>query len=205
MPRRRPTCTPAAPPSPGQWTPAPAGRIVEAHARLHQPSTVNGDLAELLGQTRDLAGRTLFTVGGQPVSAWALVELVLVLVLAVWLGGLLQRLLLRLLHAARLVQSRLGAHRRPPAALADPGHRHHGRAGPGRRAAQPPRDHLQRALGRHRLRPADHGQQPGLGPDPARRAQHPRRRLHRPAVRRSGRGRATSACAARASGPPTAR
>jgi len=69
---------------------------VEAHARLHQPSTVNGDLAELLGQTRELAGRTLFTVVGQPVSAWALVELALVLVLAIWLGGLLQRLLLRL-------------------------------------------------------------------------------------------------------------
>jgi potassium efflux system protein len=45
---------------------------------------------------RAAVGETLFTVGGQPVSAWALGELVLVLAVAVWLGGVLQRLLLRL-------------------------------------------------------------------------------------------------------------
>ena len=54
------------------------------------------DPARLLGLARQALGDTLFTVGGQPVSAWALGELALALVLAVWLGGLLQRLLLRL-------------------------------------------------------------------------------------------------------------
>jgi small-conductance mechanosensitive channel len=39
---------------------------------------------------------TLFTMGGQPFSAWALIELGLVLAIAVWLGGSVQRLLLSL-------------------------------------------------------------------------------------------------------------
>lgn len=52
--------------------------------------------SDLIPMIRQAIGETLFTVGGQPVSAWALGELVLVLVIAVWLGGLLQRLLLRL-------------------------------------------------------------------------------------------------------------
>lgn len=54
------------------------------------------DLAGLLQLGREALGRTLFSLGGEPVSAWALGELALALVLAVWLGGLLQRLLLRL-------------------------------------------------------------------------------------------------------------
>ena len=69
---------------------------MEAHARLHQPSTVNGDLAELLGQTRGLAGRTLFTVvrpAGLGLGAGRARPRAR---LAIWLGGLLQRLLLRL-------------------------------------------------------------------------------------------------------------
>ena len=58
--------------------------------------TTEQTLASLLGMARQAVGDTLFTVGGQPVSAWALGELALALVLAVWLGGLLQRVLLRL-------------------------------------------------------------------------------------------------------------
>ena len=50
----------------------------------------------LLRMVREAFGDTLFTVGGQSVSAWALGELVLVLALTVWLGGLVQRVLLRL-------------------------------------------------------------------------------------------------------------
>ena len=52
--------------------------------------------ASLLQLARETFGGALFSLGGQPVSAWALAELALVLVVAVWLGGVVQRLLLRL-------------------------------------------------------------------------------------------------------------
>jgi len=58
--------------------------------------TAQLDLAGLLQMARNAVGGTLFSIGGQPISAWALGEVVLVLALALWLGGLLQRLLLRL-------------------------------------------------------------------------------------------------------------
>lgn len=58
--------------------------------------TAHLDPASLLQWARNAIGGTLFSIGGQPISAWALGELVLVLALALWLGGLLQRLLLRL-------------------------------------------------------------------------------------------------------------
>ncbi len=54
------------------------------------------DPDQLIRTAGDAVRGTLFSVAGQPVSVWALGELVLVLALAVWLGGLLQRLLLRL-------------------------------------------------------------------------------------------------------------
>ena len=54
------------------------------------------DPAGLAQFARHAFDGALFTVAGQPVSAWALVELALVLLLAAWLGGCLQRLLLRL-------------------------------------------------------------------------------------------------------------
>ena len=54
------------------------------------------DPAGLAQFARHAFDGALFTVAGQPVSAWALVELALVLLLADWLGGCVQRLLLRL-------------------------------------------------------------------------------------------------------------
>ena len=54
------------------------------------------DPTGLPGMARVAIGETLSTIGGQPVSARALGELVPVLAVAVWLGGLPRRLLLRL-------------------------------------------------------------------------------------------------------------
>ncbi len=58
--------------------------------------STNLDLAGAAELARQALGRSLFTLGGEPVSAWALVEMALVLLVALWLGRLVERLLLRL-------------------------------------------------------------------------------------------------------------
>jgi small-conductance mechanosensitive channel len=59
---------------------------------------MTGDLdpGHLLQVAWDAARETLFSLDGQPFSMWAIAQLVLVLALALWFGGLVQRLLLRL-------------------------------------------------------------------------------------------------------------
>ena len=100
--------------------PAAGGYLLHMPARTPRPPvSTTPDPAALAQLARHAFDGTLFTVAGQPVSAWALVKLAPVLLLAVWLGGYLHCLLLRLsgqrgsfnrgsvLTVARLLRSRI--------------------------------------------------------------------------------------------------